>query len=172
MRNYDHSNALLAHYSLQCAALMYERTSLNTYRAALASSSLHNQSIRQEPEFYTSDACSLPGRQLLHKLGRERYNSVLEALHGELNREDATIESIAKEKLHLHYRTISEMNSPGGPMCGLFFDPNNSFIILAFKGTTPTDFLEWATDFTFQLQEAGKWIRGFGKGLPCETGHY
>ena len=164
--HYDHSNALLVPYSLQCAALMYERTSHSTHRAALACSSKHNRPVRQEPESYTSNACSLPGRHLLHLFGRERYDSVLEALHGELNREEETIRSIANEKLHLHYSTISEMNSPGGPMCGLFFDPDNSFIILAFKGTTPTDFSEWSTDFTFQLQEAGKWIRGFGKGLP------
>lgn len=103
-----------------------------------------------------------PGQRLSEACGTEGAKLVRAQLHGD-NTEEATISQLAT-RLGLRYSTVSELNSAGSAYCGLFWDPNSTFIIVAFKGTNPTDFMEWSTDFTFQPLEAGQWLRGFGKG--------
>jgi len=63
----------------------------------------------------------------------------------------------------MKYATISELNSQSSAFCGMFYDPKSTFIVLAFKGTSPEEFSEWACDFKFQTDYAGHWIKGFGK---------
>lgn len=51
----------------------------------------------------------------------------------------------------------------GGPFCGLFWskDPNQKWLILAFKGTSPTNFSEFMVDATISHQNARSF---FGNG--------
>ena len=109
-----------------------------------------------------------PGAQIAQLCGDAGADAVIEELHNHSSTE-TNIYSIARDKLGLCYTTISELNCIGSAGCGLFWDPHGTFIILAFKGTTPSDFAEWSTDFTFQLRDAGLWLRGFGRG---EQGAY
>lgn len=54
-----------------------------------------------------------------------------------------------------------------GPYCGIFYtthaQPENPFIGIAFKGTSPINRKEWAVDFNYQLVTAGKY---FNDGTP------
>lgn len=105
-----------------------------------------------------------PGSHITELCGTTGAQAVTDQLH-DSSEEENMIRSIAGDKLGLRYSTVSELNSAGSALCGLFWDPRDTFIIVAFKGTTPTDFSEWSADFTFQLRDAGLWLRGFGKGL-------
>lgn len=65
-------------------------------------------------------------------------------------------------RLDFKYSTVSELNSQTSAFCGFFWDPKSNFIIVAFKGTSPTEFVEWACDFSYEPVQAGDYIRGFG----------
>ena len=57
-----------------------------------------------------------------------------------------------REKAHhwgLEFKSLSELGTSASPFCGAFWDPHKNFVVIAFKGTTPTDFAEWAVDATF-----------------------
>ncbi|KAL5500937.1 hypothetical protein ACEPAH_9324 [Sanghuangporus vaninii] len=145
---------------LQCAALIYERTSSTTHRAAATALAHSTGPRRRQTEWGLSEA--RPGAHIAQFCGDAGADAVMEELHGH-SKEENTICSIAHDELGLTYTTISELNCIGSAFCGLFWDPHDTFIIVVFKGTTPSDFAEWTTDFTFQLREAGLWLRGFGK---------
>ncbi|CAG8660756.1 6435_t:CDS:2, partial [Paraglomus occultum] len=53
------------------------------------------------------------------------------------------------QKWGLRFKSLSELGTNASPFCGAFYDRNKKFIVIAFKGTTPTDFAEWAVDATF-----------------------
>ena len=64
-------------------------------------------------------------------------------------------------RLNLSYITVSELDSGyGGPYCGLFTPEDNSFAILAFKGTTPTDPTEFIIDADFLKVPASRYLAG------------
>jgi hypothetical protein len=75
-----------------------------------------------------------------------------------------TITDIAREELQLQFHAVSELNSAGAAFCGLFWDPRENFLIVAFRGTNPTDYREWTTDFTVAMVDAGRWLGDFGRG--------
>ncbi|EIW74562.1 alpha beta-hydrolase [Coniophora puteana RWD-64-598 SS2] len=81
---------------------------------------------------------------------------------GNVKVSDWYIGKIAK-KLGLNYRAITEMNS-GSTICGAFYSTSGSdnFIILAFKGTQPDEFGEWATDFSCNWAMGSEYLRGYG----------
>ena len=140
---------------------MYERTSRTKHRAAEIVSSHSSGPRRRMTDWSLSEM--RPGSYITEMCGNEGAQAVKDTLH-DCSEEETTIRDIARDKLGLCYSTVSELNSPGSPFCGLFWDPHDTFIIVAFKGTTPTDFGQWSTDFTIQLRDAGLWLRGFGKG--------
>lgn len=141
---------------------MYERSSRTTRRAAAVVAANSHGPRRRPTEWSLSER--RPGTHITELCGTAGAKAVIDELHS-MSPEEDTIHAIAHDKLGLHYSTVSELNTTGSAFCGLFWDPRDSFIIVAFKGTTPTDFTEWASDFTFQLREAGLWLRGFGKGM-------
>ena len=54
-----------------------------------------------------------------------------------------------REKAHhwgLEFKSLSELGTSASPFCGAFWDPHKNFVVIAFKGTTPTDFAEWIVD--------------------------
>ncbi|PKY43505.1 alpha/beta-hydrolase [Rhizophagus irregularis] len=90
------------------------------------------------------------------------------------------------KKFDLNFTSISELNTDdGGSFCGMFWSDKENFIIIAFKGTTPTNFAEWLGNLTFQCVDARNYLfgqvhRGFynylfpldeesaGKNYPCQ----
>lgn len=55
---------------------------------------------------------------------------------------EARIRQIA-ESWGLHFAGVSELKSLGGPFCGIFWSETAPFIIVAFKGTTPTNYVRY-----------------------------
>jgi hypothetical protein len=62
-----------------------------------------------------------------------------------------------------NFFAISDLVSTGGPFCGLFWPkgPSKKWIVLAFKGTSPTNFSEFMVDATISHQNARSF---FGNG--------
>ncbi|KAG8733182.1 hypothetical protein FRC11_008108, partial [Ceratobasidium sp. 423] len=63
----------------------------------------------------------------------------------------------------IEYEPVSELNSVGSAFAALFWHPNEPWVVVAFKGTSPTEFDEWVTDLTFTREDIGHIIPGFGK---------
>jgi len=135
---------------------MYERTS----------SPLHNalddlvRKRHKHPHRRQSTVVSQPGDLLQDYVGHDDAQEVTKHLH--TNPEEDALANFA-DSLGLRYATISELNSQGSAFCGMFWDPESTWIILAYKGTSPTEFEEWTTDFSFNPRDVGHWIRGWGK---------
>ncbi|KAL0074819.1 Alpha/Beta hydrolase protein [Phycomyces blakesleeanus] len=60
----------------------------------------------------------------------------------------------------LHFAGVSELKSLGGPFCGIFWSEEHPFIVVAFKGTTPTNYEEFLVDATFQRTDARSYLFG------------
>ena len=155
-------NLDIAKILLQCSALMYERTSeplqgaLETTREAL-----HQPLPSQEKIPPVDPSISQPGGVLQTAVGAVRANEISASLH-QNNHEESVMASFAA-RLKIEYATVSELNSQSSAFCGCFWDPKSNYIIVAFKGTVPTEFVEWAGDFSYEPVEAGDYIRGFGR---------
>lgn len=153
-------NLDIAKILFQCSALMYEHTSepvqgaLETTREAL-----HEALPSQKP---TVDPSNLqPGEVLQSAVGSATAKRISASLH-ENNDEESRMARFAA-RLGIQYATVSELNSHTSALFGCFWDPKNNYIILAFKGTNPTEFVEWAGDFSYEPVDAGDHIRGFGR---------
>jgi hypothetical protein len=86
----------------------------------------------------------------------------------------------------LNFSSVSELNTGNGcSFCGMFWSETENFIVVSFKGTTPTSFAEWLGNLTFQCVDARSYLfgqvhRGFynylfpideeraGKNYPCQ----
>lgn len=75
---------------------------------------------------------------------------------------DSKIKRVARE-WGLNYASVSELATNTSPLCGAFWHPYHNFIILAFKGTDPVEFKEWAVDLTFNYTDGRGWLPGFTK---------
>ncbi|CAG8724705.1 8720_t:CDS:2 [Rhizophagus irregularis] len=102
-----------------------------------------------------------------------------------IGKDEKKIKEQIKE-FDLNFTSISELNTDdGGSFCGMFWSDKENFIIIAFKGTTPTNFAEWLGNLTFQCVDARNYLfgqvhRGFynylfpldeesaGKNYPCQ----
>ncbi|KAI9470518.1 MAG: Alpha/Beta hydrolase protein [Benjaminiella poitrasii] len=74
---------------------------------------------------------------------------------------EATIRTIAAT-YGLQFEGVTELKSLGGPFCGLYWSDSTltPFIIVAFKGTTPTNYSEFLVDATFQRTDARPFLFG------------
>jgi len=140
-------NLDIARILLQCSAIMYEHTS-EPLQAAL-------ERIREAPQTAppSQNASVDPS---VPRPGEAPQNAVGPTAAEEILR-DFT------EKLGIKYATVSELNSQTAAFCRCFWHPKEKYIILAFRGTGPTDFIEWAVDFSYEPMDAGDYIRGFGR---------
>ncbi|KAI8378822.1 Alpha/Beta hydrolase protein [Choanephora cucurbitarum] len=62
----------------------------------------------------------------------------------------------------LHFAGVTDLKSLGDTFCGLFWPikHENPFIIVAFKGTTPTNYSEFLVDATLQRTDARSYLFG------------
>ncbi|CCA68255.1 hypothetical protein PIIN_02120 [Serendipita indica DSM 11827] len=155
-------NLDVAKFMFQCAALMYERSSSPLLDALETTRNNFDAAAVKSPEnsSVVPDIAD-PGRVLKEVVGTEAARAVSECLHL-CNEEENEMTRFAA-KLGMKYSTVSELNSQTSACAGLFWDPSSTYIILAFKGTEPGEFIEWTDDFTYEPRDAGDWIRGFGK---------
>ncbi|KAF7731222.1 hypothetical protein EC973_000638 [Apophysomyces ossiformis] len=83
-----------------------------------------------------------------------------------LRESEARIRSIAG-RWGLHFAGVTELKSLGGPYCGIFWSEAHPFIVIAFKGTTPTNYEEFLVDATLQRTDANAFLYGC-----CHEGFY
>ncbi|CAE6433819.1 unnamed protein product [Rhizoctonia solani] len=104
-----------------------------------------------------------PGTKLEPQVG-----STKPASHGNTNAHvepgpgDSTIRAHLQSS-EIEYEPVSELNGVGSAFAALFWHPREPWVVVAFKGTSPTEFDEWVTDLTFTREDMGTWIPGFGK---------
>lgn len=60
----------------------------------------------------------------------------------------------------LQFEGVTELKSLGGPFCGLYWSDEHPMIIVAFKGTTPTNYSEFLVDATLQRTDARTYLFG------------
>ncbi|CAG8587688.1 632_t:CDS:2 [Paraglomus occultum] len=63
-------------------------------------------------------------------------------------------------KWGLQFTSLSELNSLGGPFAGMFWSLQHNFIVVAFKGTTPTNVEDFLVDALFQRCDARPFLFG------------
>jgi len=153
-------NLDVARILFQCSALMYEHTSeplqgaLETTREAL-------QTAPPSQKASVDSSVSRPGEVLQTAVGSAAAKQISASLD-QHNAEDSEAARFAA-RLGIKYATVSELNSQTAAFCRCFWDPQSNYIILSFRGTGPTDFIEWAGDFSYEPVDAGDYIRGFGR---------
>ncbi|KAI9277390.1 Alpha/Beta hydrolase protein [Sporodiniella umbellata] len=60
----------------------------------------------------------------------------------------------------LQFAGVTECKSLCGPFCGLYWSEEHPVIIIAFKGTTPTNYSEFMVDATLQRTDARTYLFG------------
>lgn len=139
-------NLDMAKLLLQLASLMYERGA-EPVNSAVATAHTHGIS----PSSTTS------GTQYSFTRG-----GALTAVNDELQKKDGAIADFC-HTFGLNYAPVSELNTRDSAYAALFWDPSSNWIILAFKGTSPTEYNDWVTDFDYQTVDADLELPGFGK---------
>ena len=104
-----------------------------------------------------SDSVSHTSSHLVQLFGQSasQIRALLHASPG-----DSVITKLAGQ-LGLEYEPVSELNSASSSYAAMFWDKRANWIVLAFKGTTPTEFDEWLTDFDITRVLAGRWVPGY-----------
>ncbi|GES74656.1 alpha/beta hydrolase protein [Rhizophagus clarus] len=69
------------------------------------------------------------------------------------------------KKLKMKFLPLSELGIPDSLFSGMYLsehndDLENNFIVVTFKGTSPTNFVEWLTDFLFMRVDASQFLFG------------
>ncbi|CAB5125391.1 unnamed protein product [Rhizophagus irregularis] len=113
------------------------------------------------------------------------FENIEHKIRDMIGQDEEPIKEQIKE-FDLNFTSISELNTDdGGSFCGMFWSIKENFIIISFKGTTPTNFAEWLGNLTFQCVDARNYLfgqvhRGFynylfpideesaGKNYPCQ----
>ncbi|EJT97151.1 hypothetical protein DACRYDRAFT_18877 [Dacryopinax primogenitus] len=149
----------VARFLLQCAAITYERTSGPVQQAVqTVKNAFPSKKCLQSHGHHPKPA----GEQALGILGERGTQEMMSSLHE--SRGETQLPPWANSMVpSIKYSTVSELNGTDSAFCGIFFDPASTWIVLAFKGTDPTEFSEWASDFEYSPREAGNRITGFGQ---------
>ncbi|PVF94692.1 alpha/beta-hydrolase [Serendipita vermifera] len=112
---------------------------------------------------------NLPKPDHLLKVFGKSATAIRNMLHG--SQGDNVIQNLVAQ-LGVEYEPVSELNSASSSYASVFWDKNSNWIVLAFKGTSPSEFDEWLTDFDVTRVEAGHHLpsykqihRGFKKRL-------
>ncbi|CAE6418675.1 unnamed protein product [Rhizoctonia solani] len=144
---------------------------IGTDPAALARAALTGEKLSQRPTFLRKDdplvESPLATRYINARL-EPQVDSTKPASHGNTNAHiepgpgDSTIRAHLQSS-GIEYEPVSELNGVGSAFAALFWHPSEPWVVVAFKGTSPTEFDEWVTDLTFTREDIGHWIPGFGK---------
>ncbi|SJX66254.1 uncharacterized protein SRS1_10935 [Sporisorium reilianum f. sp. reilianum] len=143
-RNFDLEVSKLL---MMLSALVYERNVGAYYKAA--------QTVHQHKKKKSKHKKIVAGIDALTESDQREVGQKLAVA-------DAKINQVANE-WGLNYASVSELATNTSPLCGAFWHPDHNFIILAFKGTDPVEFKEWAVDFTFDYTDGRGWLPGYTK---------
>jgi len=88
----------------------------------------------------------------------EAVSEVHDAIQGH-----GTVISAFCEQLGIESAMVSQLNSFSTACAAVFWDHDANWIVVAFRGTSPTEFEEWVDDLKINQVDAGPWLEGFGK---------
>ncbi|KAI8645141.1 Alpha/Beta hydrolase protein, partial [Parasitella parasitica] len=126
----------------------------------LLSSLIYERDARKVKEAYDLYAASRKAGTHKNPAMEAQAENIIESRMKELLWEsESRIRQIA-ESWGLHFAGVSELKSLGGPFCGIFWSETVPFILVAFKGTTPTNYEEFLVDATFQRTDARSYLFG------------
>ncbi|KAG0747606.1 hypothetical protein G6F57_002919 [Rhizopus arrhizus] len=80
-------------------------------------------------------------------------------MHQLISESEASIRHIAQQ-YGLQFAGMTELKSLGGPFCGLYWSEDYPMMIVALKGTTPTNYSEFLVDATLQRTDARTYLFG------------
>ena len=140
---------------------MYEHTA-GPLQGALEATRVALQQALPSQKPTVDSSVSRPGEVLQTAVGSASTAERISAKLHQNNKEENKMATFA-EGLGIEYATVSELNSQTSSLCGCFWEPKSNYIIVVFKGTEPTEFVEWAKDFSYEPVDAGDYIRGFGR---------
>ncbi|KAH8920610.1 alpha/beta-hydrolase [Atractiella rhizophila] len=74
----------------------------------------------------------------------------------------------SEEKIHfvtrkwgIRFASVSDFTTVAGPYCGIFYSESaEPWMVVAFKGTSPSNYSEWLVDTTIAHESAGDWLWG------------
>ncbi|CAG8487694.1 796_t:CDS:2 [Acaulospora morrowiae] len=95
--------------------------------------------------------------------GENTYEGIMESIKDiiEYNERDINLELKNRIGSDLKFTSISELNTEdGGSFCGMFYSEEKNFIVVSFKGTSPSNFGEWIGNLTFQCVDARGFLYG------------
>ncbi|KAG9025556.1 hypothetical protein FRB95_010060 [Tulasnella sp. JGI-2019a] len=154
---------------LQISALMYERDTKGTIEAvkdaqkrshSLATESKDSSSAILDEDDSAGADSSDPGAVIRSLFAASDAKHILSTLNIGAKDSEAPIRKFVK-RYGLRFAVASELRTTSQAYCSLFWQPEGKFVIVAFKGTDPTSFDEWATDFTAIFEDGSQDIPGF-----------
>ncbi|KAG9288953.1 hypothetical protein G9A89_019575 [Geosiphon pyriformis] len=143
-------NLDIAETLLLMSAIVYERDDTMVRNAHKMITSLSKNKVKRTPEAF-------------------------EEVNRQLRESEARIHKQA-DQWGLEFTSLSELNSLGGPFAGMFWSYAHRFIVVVFKGTTPTNFEDFLVDLMIQRVDArgfvfGEIHEGFYTSLFPDAGH-
>ncbi|KAG8880849.1 hypothetical protein FRB98_004702 [Tulasnella sp. 332] len=145
----------IAKLLLQLSSLMYERDIKPMHNAVDAA---RTTSTSQSSSTITRSIT--PGAVLNNLFAVTDITKILNTLDADSAAGEAPIHKFAKEH-GICFATASELKTTSQAYCSLFWDPTGTWVLVAFKGTDPTSFDEWTTDFTATFEDCSEDIPGF-----------
>lgn len=145
---------------LQLASLMYERGTRST-NSAIAKTRNHLKETNYPKSSKRSLSALLdPGHLMKSVLGDVKADEISHDIQN--NDADNAIREFTRG-YGIEYAPVSELNSVSSAYAAIFWDAKSNWIVAAFKGTSPTEYDEWVSDFNYILASAAAHIKGFGK---------
>ncbi|KIM20347.1 hypothetical protein M408DRAFT_82147 [Serendipita vermifera MAFF 305830] len=95
---------------------------------------------------------------LLDAFGKTATSHIRALLHG--SEGDDVITKLVG-RLGIEYEPVSELNSASSSYAAIFWEKRSNWVVLAFKGTSPSEFDEWLTDFDITRVHAGHRLPGY-----------
>jgi len=150
-----------AKFLLQLSALMYERN-VKAVQDAVDSAfkNCHPTSDKRKNTLGGIDGPIDPGSVLTSLFDPSEAQHIIATLDNRADGGEEPIHQFA-ERYGICFATASELKSTSQAYCSLFWDPNGSWVLVAFKGTDPRSFEEWTTDFTATFEDCSDDIPGF-----------
>ncbi|KAG8842661.1 hypothetical protein FRB96_004936 [Tulasnella sp. 330] len=161
-RNFDMDIAALF---LQISSLMYERDPNGSNSAIQEATERSDTSLLRRELVPPADgdeqgSDAAPGAVINSLFESSDVARIIKTLDATAEYSEAFIKDFTK-RYGLAFAVASELQTTSQAYCSLFWEPKGKWVVVAFKGTDPTSFDEWATDFTCTFVDASRDIPGF-----------
>ncbi|CAG8496685.1 26410_t:CDS:2 [Dentiscutata erythropus] len=99
--------------------------------------------------------------QIRNKISKQEQVEVgdLENVFQALENADDGVRKVVND-WNIQFKSVSELSTSKGVYAGLFWSVKQNFIVVSFKGTSPTNFLELVVNFTFQRKDGRSFLFG------------